>query len=418
MISTETTVHRASTTARNLLAALADPEQVQFNPDSPPVRVRPQSLAGGAAGIALAHVQAARVGHSPWATARTWLTRAANEPITDHDNATLWLGAPAVGLLLATASTEAAPLRRERDVLHTRIVALTQRRLDAAQERIYDGERPALAEFDLIEGLSGLALYHLHTHPDTDLTRRLLAYLVQLTRPLPGDSEQWPGWWSTRSPRGVLSPDWPEGHLNLGMAHGIGAPLSVLSLAMLRGITVNGHTDAIERVCSVLDTLRQNGPTGEWWPYHLSRQQFLAGAAHGAPHQRPSWCYGTPGLARAQQLAGLAMHDRARQTTAIQAMADCLHDAAQLNTLTETGLCHGWAGLLHCAWRINADAPGAPLDTDLNRVIEQLLNRLEKVHRQADPEFLDGDAGTALALLTYAAGTGPGVPWDACLALA
>lgn len=101
MTTIDTTVHRAATTARNLLSALAEPDRVPFNSDAPPVRTRPQSLGGGAAGVALAHIQAARTGLGPWATAHTWLTRTFSEPITDHDNATLWLGAPALGLLLA-----------------------------------------------------------------------------------------------------------------------------------------------------------------------------------------------------------------------------------------------------------------------------------------------------------------------------
>lgn len=416
MTITDTTVDRAVTTARNLLSALTDPEEVRFDPDASPVRACPQSLAGGAAGVALAHVQAARTGHGPWATAHTWLTHAFNEPITDHDNATLWLGAPALGLLLATAANDTSLLRQERAMLHTRITALTQRRLEAAEARIDQGTRPSLAEFDLIEGLTGAALYHLHTQPDTDLTRRVLTYLVRLTHPLP-DDEQRPGWWSDRSPRGVLSPDWPDGHLNLGMAHGISAPLAVLALAVLRGIIVNGQIEAIERVCTVLDARRRHGPTGTWWPYHLSQRQLLAGSVDIAPHQRPSWCYGTPGLARAQQLAGLALGDDVRQRVAVQAMADCLRDTAQLDTLTETGLCHGLSGLLHCAWRVNADAPGTALDSHLDRVAGRLLNRLEEID-QVDPEFLDGHAGTALALLTYATGAAPGVPWDAYLALA
>lgn len=36
---------------------------------------------------------------------------------------------------------------------------------------------------------------------------------------------------------------------------------------------------------------------------------------------RPSWCYGTPGLARARQLAGLALRDLARQEAAEHALA-------------------------------------------------------------------------------------------------
>ncbi|MGH8910153.1 MAG: lanthionine synthetase LanC family protein [Egibacteraceae bacterium] len=42
--------------------------------------------------------------------------------------------------------------------------------------------------------------------------------------------------------------------------------------------------------------------------------------------QRPSWCYGTPGLTRAQQLAALALGDRQRQRQAENALAGCITD--------------------------------------------------------------------------------------------
>ena len=55
---------------------------------------------------------------------------------------------------------------------------------------------------------------------------------------------------------------------------------------------------------------------------------------------------GTPGLARAQQLAALALGDRARQQAAEDALARCLADPVQLARISDPALCHGWAGLL------------------------------------------------------------------------
>ncbi|WP_414941225.1 lanthionine synthetase LanC family protein [Amycolatopsis sp. cmx-11-51] len=73
-------------------------------------------------------------------------------------------------------------------------------------------------------------------------------------------------------------------------------------------------------------------------------------------HLRPSWCYGTPGIARALQLAGRALHDRFRQQRAEAAFTTCLNDPAQLDSLTDRSLCHGTGGLLATARRIAADA--------------------------------------------------------------
>ncbi|NYI99235.1 hypothetical protein HNR12_005512 [Streptomonospora nanhaiensis] len=412
------TARRAHTAAQGILADLAEPRRVRFRADYPPLRGRPASISGGAAGVALAHIEAARTGHATLDTAKVWLGRALTGPVNGGATATLWSGAPALGLVTAAAAFHMG-LTGARQRLHQAAVRLTRHRLARAHARLARGELPPQAEFDLIQGLTGLGAYHLHTDPGSDITRQVLSYLTRLTQPITGFSRRLPGWWTDQSIAGVRDPAFPGGHLNLGVAHGAGALLAILSLALLRGVTVGGHTQAIERICAVLDTWQHTEQTGaRWAPYYLTLRQWNGGSAPVAvSRQRPSWCYGTPGLARAHQLAGLAVDDPARQAMAVQAMADCLRDTSQLGTLTDLGLCHGWAGLLHCAWRINRDAPSAPLTADLEHTAAALLDRLDH-DPSSDPEFLNGRAGIALALHAYANGTAPGVPWDACLALA
>lgn len=407
---------RALTTALHILDTLADPAQVTYSPQASKLRTRPQSLGGGAAGIALAHIEAARAGHRPWSRAHAWLRYSTSVPVTGGYNATGWFGAPALALVTSAAAHAPDHLAQTRARLDTVVEKLTRQRLAQAQARIDSGEPPPLAEFDLIQGLTGLASVHLHTRPEAPITAEVLTYLARLAEPLPGRPDR-PGWWSHQSPHATTSPDWPDGHVNHGMAHGIAAPLAILSLSRIRGVTVPGQVEAIERVCTHLDTYRAGSSQGTWWPYYLLPEHLLSGPTGQRSHQRPSWCYGTPGLARAQQLAGLALKDSARRRMAERAMADCLRDRDQLDSLTELGLCHGWAGLLHCSRRINNDAPSAPLGAAPNRVLTQLLDRLD--HRMPqDPEFLDGRAGIALALLGTTSGPPQPLPWDACLALA
>jgi hypothetical protein len=86
------------------------------------------------------------------------------------------------------------------------------------------GVRPSLSEFDLVRGPTGLGAYLLRRDPDGDLVRRVLAYLVQLTEPLPADDEAGlsaPGWWTSDVPSGQPHTALDAGHANLGMAHGI-----------------------------------------------------------------------------------------------------------------------------------------------------------------------------------------------------
>jgi hypothetical protein len=187
----------------------------------------------------------------------------------------------------------------------------------------------------------------------------------------------------------------------------ITGPLALLALTLRDGIAVNGHTQAITRICRWLDAWHQHTGATTWWPQTLT----LDDLRHGTPVQRTplraSWCYGTPGIARAQQLAGHALHDTTRQRLAEDAFTACVNDPLQIRPLTDRGLCHGTAGLLVTARRIAEDS-----------VTPIPLDPLICLHQHATPTqdepvgFLDGAAGRDLATAATTS-----TSWDACLLL-
>jgi phage gp46-like protein len=250
----------------------------------------PQSLANGAVGVALLHIERARTGIGSWQRAHDWLSCAADGPVITGDDSHLYYGAPALAFALHAAADRPGRYARALDTLDRHVAAATRHRLERAHARMDRGELPALAEFDAIRGLAGIGAYLLRREAHTELTRTVLAYLVRLTEPVKIDGELLPGWWSDLAPSGRPSPDYPGGHANTGMAHGIGGPLALLSLAARRGITVDDQTTAIGRICAWLDQWRQDGPAAPWWPYWITREQLRSGHPGNGP-SRPSWCY-------------------------------------------------------------------------------------------------------------------------------
>ncbi|MEU1275614.1 lanthionine synthetase LanC family protein [Streptomyces sp. NPDC005799] len=119
--------------------------------------------------------------------------------------------------------------------------------------------------------------------------------------------------------------DGPGGHGNFGLAHGITGPLA-LATALRHGHTAPGQTQAITRICDWLDRWRSGTDSRTWWPDLITRAEHRRGELQRPGPRRPSWCYGTPGIARAQQLAGLALGDSARQRQVEQALVGCLAD--------------------------------------------------------------------------------------------
>ncbi|MER7787718.1 lanthionine synthetase C family protein [Streptomyces sp. NPDC097640] len=366
-----------------------------------------QSLAHGPLGIALLHIERAHRGIGSWQSVHRQL--AATGPLIDNNDANLFLGAPAMAYALHLA---AADNNRYASALHTLdelVAAHTRRRLDAAHARIDQGTQTSFAEYDLLRGLTGLGALLLRRAPASDEMKGVLEYLVRLTEPIPSrGGETLPGWWVWHAPVRLGEPT-PGGHANAGLAHGITGPLALLALAKRHGITVNGHDDAMARICRWLDRIRQSDHRGTHWPRWITRTTT-------APTKptAPSWCYGTPGLVRAQQLAATAQGDVHRKRMAERALLYCLADPHQLDQLTNRGLCHGVAGLMRVVQRVAQDAENPDLITDR---LPQLSERFLSLGPPAETGLLEGTAGAALAFQSAEPDTTPASDWDACLLL-
>jgi hypothetical protein len=290
---------------------------------------------------------------------------------------------------------------------------LIRHRLSAAHRRIDAGEAARAREYDLIGGLTGLGAYLAHRHHDHPLLRDILRYFVQLTQTHHTSGR--PGWWAAGSPDRRRSSRWEQGHAGFGIAHGIAGPLALLSTTMRRGNIVTGQAEAIHTICAWLDHWRTTSNEQLWWPETIGWSELETHSATAAFHgpARPSWCYGTPGLARAQHLAGLALNDPARIRVALRAIIGCLTDYRQLAQLTDIGLCHGWAGLLHTARRAHADTPTSVLGTALQTATRRYTAYRDEL--SVGHGFLEGIVGVTLADNHHEPDAGGEPRWDACL---
>lgn len=351
-----------------------------------------QSLAGGAAGIALLHLETKN-----WDAAYAALELAVADGVSVAGGASLFYGAPALAFVLA--SSDHPGLAQAKATAATGLQVVTRNRLEAAHHRIDQRRQPAYAEFDLIRGLTGLGVA-LRRTGDLDLLREVLAYLVRLTEPI----GHLPGWWCHHGPH---REDLPGGHSNHGMAHGITGPLALLALSHLDGVHVDGQDQAMKRILCWLDSWQRRTADGTtWWPQIISLTDLQRSEPKQTGPLRASWCYGVAGLVRAVQLAALATSDHTRQQNAEAAFSASATDPRQL-AHPGRGLCHGTAGLLATARRMASDAR-TPIPL-------ALIQGLHEQGTPADDEpagLLNGAAGIALVESATTA-----TSWDACLLL-
>ncbi|MFD5948125.1 lanthionine synthetase C family protein [Streptomyces collinus] len=423
------TAHPTLGLVHAIATRLADPDNVPLG--SRLLSSDRQHLAYGPPGIALLHIELAANGLGPWYRAHDWLTAASRQPLTSGPDSHPFYGAPAFAHALSCAADHLpGSYQRALNAMDGQITVDVGRRLDAAHRRIDAGRLPQLAEFDAIRGITGYGAFLLRRDSGSSTMRAVLDYCVRLTEPITHHGETLPGWWAETGPSGSPDDRFPGGHANTGMAHGIGGVLAFLALAARNGSVADGHHAALRTILAWLDRWKEKADRGPVWPYWVTRGELRTGRLASSAPRRPSWCYGTAGLARAQQLAALALGDTSRQIYAENALVAALTDPEQLKATTDNGLCHGFAGLAHAAARTADDAhPStagrlrATIPALLAAVIPpgadpELIATTLIQDKEGGPGLLDGAAGIALALLAPSTAAPPRSVWDACLLIA
>jgi hypothetical protein len=294
--------------------------------------------------------------------------------------------------------------------LNRTTVAWTRALLAPERSRIA-AMRPGARGYDAAGGATGAGRYLLSRGPEyRPVVREVLSYLVLLADPLAAKGRVVPGW---QDACGQLTP---------GLAHGIAGPLALLAVAWRSGVRVPRQDEAIGHIAGWLLHHCLPGPQ---WPYVVTSEKRSSPVARTPA--APSWCYGTPGVARALQLAGRALGETEWERTAVRALTASLSRADEL---ADHGLCHGKAGTLQIAWRMARDNGDPFLTACLPDLADQVMcgydpglpfgfRYAERGHRVAGdrPGFVEGAAGIALALHTYARDAEPASGWDELLLL-
>ncbi|AKG45060.1 lanthionine synthetase c-like protein [Streptomyces xiamenensis] len=301
----------------------------------------------------------------------------------------------------------------------------------ASQHEAAAAPLSTLAGHDIIVGLTGTGRYALlRGAPLRPVLESVLAALVRLTEPVATEGGSVPGYWSLSRPRGEPVTRAREGHLNLGLSHGIAGPLALLSLALEAGVRVPGQREAIERIARVYVERHRADPYGLHWPNLLTWDDWHHAGA-GAGRGRVAWCYGGLGIACALRLAARATGRADLAELAAQAVAAMIRVPAGEWGITDASLCHGWAGALNCLKFFATGEHATAVARTREHLAERIVRHFEPGSafgyrypeqgsgRPIDaPGFLDGAAGVALALDAHTRGDTAPAAWDAALLLA
>ena len=280
------------------------------------------------------------------------------------------------------------------------------------------------SHYDLIAGVVGVGVYFLERLPRTSARRGLKLALRQLAESrvsFPGRGIAW------FSPPESLVPHQrvacPDGHYNLGVAHGLPGVIAFLAQCVSRRV----HADlarplligAVSWLRSVESPQAQGkSHFGPWIP--VGREPSESGIA---------WCYGDLGIAGVLHGASVALRDLDLQKWSEGILDNCASRSSEHRT-TDAALCHGAVGVAHIFNRVFQR-------TRVQRFRQAAVQWFERAMQwrkvgsgvagyfawkpelpnpeDPDPSFLSGAAGIGLALLSALNSNSPG--WDRLLLL-
>lgn len=160
--------------------------------------------------------------------------------------------------------------------------------------------------------------------------------------------------------------------LDQGMAHGISAPLTLLSLALKEGIEVEGQKEAIGYMLNFLKKYNYEDEYGIWWYGRLTLDEFKKNERSKIKN-RAAWCYGSPSIARAIYISSSIIGDREGKELALRCFDKlCNHTGKDLFLKSPT-ICHGLSGLIMTLNEMYIDTNKELYKNSLNNYIDELL---------------------------------------------
>lgn len=199
---------------------------------------------------------------------------------------------------------------------------------------------PAWANYDLVSGLTGIGVYALARLPDPEAERCLRLVVQRL------------GEWAEHHPAGAawftkpeLLPEWqqklyPEGHYNLGLAHGAPGPIALLA-----------RVCALDPSDKAARSLLEDGT--RWLIAQAGEESgvpfFPNFASSGEPQHRGrlAWCYGDLGAASALLSAARTVERSDWESLAIKILRHAAIRRGDETRVIDPGMCHGAAGNAH-----------------------------------------------------------------------
>jgi lantibiotic biosynthesis protein len=254
--------------------------------------------------------------------------------------------------------------------------------------------------YDLVSGLVGIGVYFLERLPAAEASQGLSLVVGHLEKLATTDATGTT--WHT--PARLLPPKQrdrcPDGHYNLGVAHGVPGIVFILSEAIVAGVETPRAKELLTGAVTWLLGQEQSAE-----PEQAGYSHWIGGDAPPR-FRRPAWCYGDLGIAAVLAHVG----DRlawAQVSDSAEALIE--RSLNRLAVPTEATLCHGALGVAHICNRLYQATARVTYKAAAHFYYESALSMLTRSEPDVSrgrhegslsTRFLQGAIGVALGLLS------------------
>lgn len=269
-------------------------------------------------------------------------------------------------------------------------------------------EELKVIHYDLINGLTGIAMYYLWdrklSEPENFLLKEILNYFVTICC---AKKTSVPGWHIKTGNQYRIQDveEYPHGSIDFGLSHGMMGPLMVMAEAYSKKIVVEGQREAICKLVDLYMIFKKDINGVFHWPSQLDFTDFQRLEWNtDKRNNRVSWCYGNIGISRALYLVGKNISDGALMEFAYKNIIGIANLNINTYKLESAILCHGYGGLLSILNVVNRENYNNLLyEKEIllsDIIINSITSQPDVKRKEAFHNFLYSRTGELLSLIS------------------